>query len=127
MCGSTSNGPLMCGISQLAHRFAHAVPVLFELGEALSPVVEAVGLGILLPLPVGEAALREDLGNDVRGPEVNLQVLVLLLPAHRLTRAPGPTVDITVQPKQWLSSRTYMEFKDSTLQCKLTLGLNEFR
>ena len=56
----------------MPHRFPDAVPVLLEVGHALPPVVDPVGLGVLLALPVGEPALAEHLADHVVGAKVHL-------------------------------------------------------
>ena len=76
--------------SFVAYHSTQAVPVVDEVNHARSPVLDLVGLCVLLSPAVPEPALGQGLGDDVHGPQVDLQVLgVLRVTADRLCRTPG--------------------------------------
>jgi hypothetical protein len=62
-------------VSYPTHRSAHAVPVGLELIHARPPVVQRVGLGVLLAAALGVSALRQHVRHHDQPAEVNLQEL----------------------------------------------------
>ena len=72
MTPGTPSGPLWPNVT---YRLSDVVPVVLEGagGPALPPVLDPVGLRVLLALPVGKAALGQHLRDHVRHPQVDLK------------------------------------------------------
>jgi len=64
--------------SFVTYHSAQTVPVIDEVNHARSPVLNLVGLCILLAPAVPEPALGQGLGDYVHGPQVNFKVLSVL-------------------------------------------------
>ena len=62
----------------MTYHSTQTVPVVDEVYHAWPPVLDLVGLRILLTPAVAEPALGQGLGDDVHGAQVNLQVLSVL-------------------------------------------------
>ena len=85
----------------MTYRSAHGVPVVLEVLHLRPPVLDRVGLRILLASAVAESTLGEDVGDDVHLPEVDLDPLDLdRLLGDRAGRAPRAAARVKVQPEK---------------------------